>query len=299
MILVTGATGYIGQRLVRRLVEQGERPRCLVRDPQKASSLFPGEQVEIAQGDTTRPASLLAALPGVDTIVHAAFITADRKERPGNRYDETNVQGTANLIKAATEAGATRIVEVSGLGTRPARPGSYMQGRYLAEKMLKESQLDWTIIQPSVLFGKQAPFIKGLADLIRSSPVVPLIGGGKVMFQPIDVEDVVSVVTRVLVEPERTSRRTFTIGGPDYYSFTQIIDMLLHTMQKTRLKVPAPRPLVGLGAAAMEAVLPRPPLTRAALTLFSFDNTTDLNSVEREFGFTPMAFARFLQEQGI
>ena len=135
------------------------------------------------------------------------------------------------------------MIEVSGLGTRPAKPGSYMQGRYLAEKMLKESQLDWTIIQPSVLFGKQAPFIKGLADLIRSSPVVPLIGGGKVMFQPIYVEDVVSVVTRVLAEPERASRRTFTIGGPDYYSFTQIIDALLRTMRKTRLKVPAPRPL--------------------------------------------------------
>lgn len=299
MILVAGSTGYIGQHLVRRLVEQGERPRCLVRDPQKARELFPGEMVEVVQGDTTQPATLVAAVQGVDTLVHAAFITADRKERPGSQYDATNVQGTANLIKAATEAGVRRMIELSGLGTRPDRPGSYMQGRYLAEQMLKESQLDWTIIQPSVLFGKQAPFIKGLADLIKSSPVVPLIGGGKMMFQPIYVEDVVSVVTRVLAEPERTNRRTFTIGGPDYYSFTQIIDALLRTMHKTRLKAPAPRFLVGAGAAVMEAILPRPPLTKAAMTLFSFDNTTDLNSVEREFGFTPMAFARFLQEQGI
>lgn len=294
MLLITGATGYIGQHVVRRLVAQGEHPRCLVRTPQKAARLFPGAELEIVQGDTTDPASLAEAVQGVDTIVHAAFITADRKEGPGNRYAETNVQGTANLIKAAQEANVRRIIEISGLGTRSAKAGSYMQGRYLAEKQLKESMLDWTIIQPSVLFGKDAPFIKGLSDLIRSSPVVPLIGGGKIMFQPIYVEDVASVVLWVLAEPERSSRQTFTIGGPAYYSFTQIIDALLHSMHKTRLKVPAPRPLVGIGAALMEAVLPKPPLTKAAMALFAFDNTTDLNSIERQFGFSPMSFTQFL-----
>lgn len=298
MILITGATGYIGQHVVKRLVAQGERPRCLVRDPQKAARLFPGAEIEIARGDTTDLASLAEAVRGVDTIVHAAFMTADRKEGPGNRYAKTNVQGTANLIKAAEEAGVRRMIEISGLGTKAAKPGSYMQGRYLAEKQLKESALDWTIIQPSVLFGKDAPFIKGLSDLIRSSPVVPLIGGGKMMFQPIYVEDVARVVLWVLAEPERSSKQTFTIGGPAYYSFTQIIDALLHSMHKTRLKVPAPRPLVGVGAAVMEAILPLPPLTKAAMALFAFDNITDLNSVERQFGFTPMSLTRFLEEQG-
>ncbi|SRR5579875_99436 len=299
MICVTGSTGYIGRHLVRRLVEQGERPRCLVRDPQKAARLLPVQQAEMVQGDTTQPASLVEALKGVDTVVHAAFITADKKEGPGNRYVATNVQGTANLIRAAEEAGVGRVVEMSGLGTRPDKPGSYMQGRYLAEQMLKESKLDWTIIQPSVLFGKDAPFIKGLVDLIQTSPIVPLIGGGTMMFQPIYVEDVVRVVLRVLAEPESSRRKTFTIGGPEYYSFTQMIDTLLHALHKTRLKAPAPRPLVGIGAAVMETVLPKPPLTKAAMTLFSFDNTTDLNSVERDFGFAPMSFTRFLEEQGL
>lgn len=299
MILVTGSTGYIGQHLVRRLVAQGETPRCLVRDPAKAVSLFPGASIEVVKGNTTDASTLGEAVKGVDTIVHAAFITADHKETPGNSYEETNVQGTARLIQAAEKAGVQRMIEMSGLGTRPDKAGSYMQGRYLAEKLLKESQLAWTIIQPSVLFGKNAPFIKGLADLVRSSPVVPLIGGGKMMFQPIYVEDVVSVVMKVLAEPERTRSQTYTIGGPAYYSFTQIIDELLHTLHKTRLKAPAPRLLVGTGAAVMEAVMPRPPLTRAAMTLFSFDNTTNLDSVEANFGFKPQSFTRFLAEQGL
>ena len=236
---------------------------------------------------------------GVDTIVHTAFITADHKQSTGNTYEVTNVQGTRNVIKAAKDPGVKRIIEMSGLGTRPDRPGSYMQGRYLAEQMLKESGLDWTIIQPSVLFGKNAPFIKGLSELINSSPVVPLIGGGKMLFQPIYVEDVVTVAMQVLQEPARTTGRTYIIGGPAYYSFTQVIDALLHAMHKTRIKAPAPALLVGIGAAVMEQVLPKPPLTKAAMTLFSFDNTTDLNSVERDFGFKPMSFTTYLQQQGV
>src|SRR5207248_11751206 len=138
------------------------------------------------------------------------------------------------------------IIELSGLGTRPDKPGSYMQGRYLAEKMLKESGLNWTIIQPSVLFGKNAPFIKGLTDLIHSSPVLPLIGGGKVMFQPIYVEDVVTVIIKVLEAPERTAGKIYTIGGPEYHTFTQVLDELLQAMKMKRAKVYAPTLFVGI-----------------------------------------------------
>src|SRR5579884_802409 len=161
MILVTGASGYIGRHLVARLVQEGEKPRCLVRNVKRAASILPAAGIELVQGDTTQLASLETAVQGVETIVHAAFLTADRKESAPHQYEKTNVEGTANLIQAAKKAGVRRIIEISGLGTRPDKPGSYMQGRYLAEQMLKESGLDWTIIQPSVLFGKDAPFIKG------------------------------------------------------------------------------------------------------------------------------------------
>src|SRR5437667_6400594 len=256
-------------------------------------------KVELVQSAKTLPDALHAAVQDVDTIIHAAFLTADRKQSTGNEYEKTNVQGTANLIKAAKKAGVKRIIEISGLGTKPDRPGSYMQGRYLSEKMLKESGLDWTIIQPSVLFGKNAPFIKGLVDLIRTAPVVPLIGSGKTMFQPIWVEDVITVIVKVLEDPEHTTKRTYTIGGPAYYSFTQIIDVLLKTMHKQRIKVLAPTPLVGIGATVMEAVLPHPPITKAAMTLFTFDNITDLQSVERDFGFIPMSFTTYMKERGV
>jgi NADH dehydrogenase len=299
MILVTGATGYIGSHLVKRLVAQGERPRCLVRDARKAARVLLADKIELTLGNTTKPSSLTAAVQGVDTIIHTAFLTADRKQAPGRRYEETNVNGTSNLIRAAREAGVKRIIEISGLGTKPDKTSSYMQGRYLAEKMLMDSDLAWTIIRPSVLFGKDAPFIKGLADLIHSSPVLPLIGGGKVMFQPIYVEDVVTVIVKVLEAPDRTAGKIYTIGGPEYYTFTQVLDELLQAMKMNRAKVYAPTPFVTIGAAVMEAVLPKPPLTKAAMTLFSFDNITDLNSVEHNFGFKPTSFHLYLSEHGV
>lgn len=299
MLLITGATGYIGRHLVSRLVERGEHPRCLVRDVQRAKNILPAEKVELVPGDTTQPASLEAAVRGIGTIVHAAFITADHKQSTANEYEKTNVEGTANLIRAAKAAGVQRTVEISGLGTKPDKPGSYMQGRYLAEKMLIDSGLNWTIIRPSVLFGKDAPFIKGLVDLIHTAPVLPLIGGGKTMFQPIYVEDVVSVIIKVLEDPARTNAHIYTIGGPAYYSFSQVFDILLNAMHTNRLKVYAPTPLVGVGAAVMQAVLPKPPLTTAAMTLFTFDNVTDLNSIERDFGFTPTSFKRYMEEHGV
>jgi uncharacterized protein YbjT (DUF2867 family) len=298
MLLLTGATGYIGRHLVARLIAQGEHPRCLVRNIGRARELL-GEQVELVQGATTRPETLAAALSDVDTVVHAAFLTADRKQSSENHYWETNVHGAANLVEAAQKAGVQRIIEISGLGTKPDKPGSYMQGRYLAERRLIDSRLDWTIIRPSVLFGDNAPFIKGLTDLIRTSPVVPLIGGGKMRFQPIYVEDVVSVIVKILADPAQTNGKIYTIGGPDYWTFTQIIDALLHATKKRRLKVYAPLPFVGMGAAALEIALPKPPLTRAAMALFSFDNITDLESVERDFGFQPLSFRDYLERHNI
>ena len=299
MILITGATGYIGQHLVTRLIAQGVRPRCLVRDMQRAAIMFPAGKVELVRGATTAPEALPTAVQGIETIVHAAFLTAEKKESPDNHYEETNVHGTANLINTAKAAGVKRIIEISGLGTKPDKSGSYMQGRYLAEQVLIGSGLDWTIIRPSVLFGKGAPFIKGLTDLLRTSPVIPLIGGGKTLFQPILVDDVVSIIIKVLEEPERTSKKIYTIGGPEYYSFSQVFDELLQATHQHKPKVYAPTPFVGIGAAVMEAVLPNPPLTKAAMTLFSFDNTTDLNSVERDFGFRPWSFHEYLRVNGV
>lgn len=299
MILVAGAGGFVGSHVVTRLASEGGPVRALVRDVDRAKQRLPTSGVEIVRGDTTNPETLDPACAGVETIIHSAFITADRKQGPGVNYYATNVEGTANLVAAAKRAGVRRIIVAGGLGTKPAAPGTYMQGRYLAEREVKGSGLGWSILGPSVQFGTGAAFFNGLADLIRQAPVVPMVGDGKRRFQPIWVEDVTTCLVKMAREPQTYDGKALDIGGPEIYTYARILDMLMGALGKRKLKVPGPLPLAALGAAVMEAVLPKPPITRAAIGLFTFDNVAELDSVQRHFGFAPLSLRTYLAEHGL
>jgi uncharacterized protein YbjT (DUF2867 family) len=298
MLLVTGAAGFVGSRLVARLAQEGERPRALVRDAAKAKKILPADGYDLFIGDTTLPSTMDAALAGADTVIHAAFITNERKQGPGVNYYQTNVLGTRNLVAAAKRVGVSRIIVLTGLGTMMRwTTGSYMHGRYEAVQNVRESGLAWSALGPSIMFGPGAAFFKGLSDLIRDVPVVvPMIGNGKVEFQPIWVEDVVTCLTKMAREPQRYDGRMIDVGGPEIYTYAQILDLLMAKLNKRHIKVPGPMPLARLGAGMMELILPRPPVTRAAMALFEFPNVTDIDAVEKNFGFTPRSLKSYLDE---
>ncbi len=300
MILVTGADGFVGRHLIARMADEEMPVRALVRDAARARRVLPVAGVEVVVGDTTRIDSLARAVAGVETVIHGAFITANRKPRAGVSYYQTNVLGTRHLVEAAKDAGVERIVVMGGLGTKPDKPGSYMQGRYDADQAVRNSGLAYSILGASVQFGPGSAFFAGLADLIRSPlPVVPMIGNGSLKFQPIWVEDVVSCLVRMTREPGRYDGRTIEVGGAEVYTYAQILDLLMAALKKRKLKVPGPMPIAALGAAAMQLALRNPPITVAALGLFDFDNVaSSLDVVEREFGFKAMAYRDYLAKNG-
>jgi len=299
MIVVTGADGFVGRHIIARLAAEGERPRAMVRGPERARRVLPANGVELAQGDTTRPETLDAVLDGVETVIHCAFIVANRKQGPGVNYYATNVRGTRNLVAAAKRAGVRRIVVMGGLGTKPSHRDAYLQGRYEADEAVRQSGLAWSILGPSVQFGPGSPFIVGLADLIRSMPVVPMIGSGGRKFQPIWVEDVVTCALKMVREPERYDGRAIEVGGPEVITYAQLLDLLMRAMHTKKLKVPGPVPFARIGAGLMELALPAPPITRAAIGLFAFDNVTDRDAVERDFGFQPMSLRDYFAQHGV
>ena len=292
MILVTGATGFVGRHLVDRLAPGGG-VRALVR---RESGLPAG--VEAVRGDITEPETLPAALEGVATVVHAAAITGDRKEPYRGAYDAVNHHGTANLRAAARAAGVRRLVVVSGLGTRPAPPGSYMATRWAAEEAVRASGIPFVILQPSVLFGDGAPFVSALAGLSRVSPVVPVIGSGRLRFQPLWVEDLVTCIESACTG-DGLLGRTQPLGGPAHVTFREVMQIIGEATGRRRPIVPLPLALARVQAALMTAVLPRPPLTPAALELFGFDNTTEVDIVQRVFGFRPRDFREHLLANGV
>jgi uncharacterized protein YbjT (DUF2867 family) len=296
MILVTGASGFIGAHVVRRLHQTGAGPiRAMVRDRSKASAL---DGVDVVEADLTRPQTLAAAVAGVDVIIHAAAITANLKEPYPGAYDAINRGGTENLVAAAAAAGVSRIVVMSGLGTKPAPKGTYMATRWGLEEAVRNSGIPYVILQPSVLFGDGAEFIAALSRLARVSPVLPLLGGGSVRFQPLWVEDLVScVVASVKGGPPLNT--AVPLGGSEYATFKEVMQTICEAMSIRRVMVPLPLPVARLQARLMAAVLPNPPLTPATLELFSFDNSTDLDAVDRHFGFHPRGFREHLRAHGI
>src|SRR6202171_2585863 len=296
MILVTGANGFIGTHVVRRLHETGVGPiRAMVRIRSKAR--IP-DGVDVVEADLTRPQSLGPAVAGVEAIVHAAAITANLKEPYPGAYDAIKRGGTENLVGAARAAGVTRMVVMSGLGTRPAPKGTYMATRWGLEEAVRNSGLSHVILQPSVLFGDGAEFVAALSRLARVSPVLPLLGGGNVRFQPLWVEDLVTcLVACVEGGPQVTG--AVPRGGSEYATFKEVMQTICAAMSVRRLMVPLRLPIARVQARLMAAVLPNPPLTPATLELFSFDNSTDLDAVDRNFGFHARGFREHLRAHGI
>jgi uncharacterized protein YbjT (DUF2867 family) len=298
MNLVIGSTGFIGQHLVKQLVAKYPgQVRAMVRPGKKKQLLAGIKGLEIVEGDILDRESLDRAMVGVDTLFYFAAITGNIKNK-GNIYWKVNVEGTRNAVAAAEKAGVRRLVLGGGLGTVEGKEGSYMRTRWLMEEAVRNSKLKWVIVQPSILFGEGSEFFEAQARIMKLLPVAVLIGGGKARFQPIHVEDVARA-TILAAEQDDKVGRTIKLGGPEYYNYTELVNLILKTIKKKRLKLPLPLWFMNLNAIALN-VLPKPPLTPATIELFAFDNTTpDLNIIENEFGFKPARLKPYLERHGI
>lgn len=295
MILVTGGSGFVGSHLLRRLAAEGT-PACgMVREA--AAARLP-DGVQARQADLTRFESLTAALAGITTVIHAAAITGNLKEPYAGAYDRVNRAGTENLMRAAKEAGVERVVLLSGLGTRPAPAGSYMATRWAMEEAVRGGGIPWQILQPSVLFGDGAEFVAALARLARTSPVLPVLGSGELRFQPLWIEDLVTCLVASAGDAFREGE-AIPLGGSEFVTFRQIVRTICRVLKLRRALVPLPLPIARVQARLMAIALPNPPLVPATLELFSFENATQLDAVDRNFGFHPAGFTEHLERMGV
>ena len=284
MILVTGGTGFIGPKVVHALRAAGRDVRCLVRRPARAGTLKTWG-CELAAGDVTDPESLKEAVAGCDTVVHLVAIIAGK---PAD-FERVMIGGTQSLLAAAQEAGVTRFVLMSALGTNDETKNlvPYYGAKWEMEQATKASGLDHVIFRPSFVFGRDGGVLPLFIRQVRWSPVTPVVGDGERRLQPVWVEDVAAYFAKAVDLPG-AANRTFELGGPDRVTWNELYERIARTLGKRRPQLHLPVRLMRVGAAAAE-LLPRPPITRDQLTMLEAgDNVGDIAPAVETFGIDPL-----------
>lgn len=287
MVLVTGATGFVGRALLRQLTAERREVGCLLR-PSSQERHLPQGEVHIATGTLQDLPALRVAMQGVDTVIH---LVGARREQDGYTAEWINHQGTVNLVEAVLDAEVRHIIYLSHIHADRNSAYPLLRSKGAAEEAIRSSGLSYTILRSSPIFGPRDSFTTTLAMLIKTIPLVfPVTGDGKTRFQPIHVDDVARCLAGCL-DTRQLEKVTLPIGGPQHLSYNEILSIVMETLGvhrlRLRLRMPAMRTLVRL----TESLFPNPPVSREQLDLFSVDNTTDLGNVPRNFDFEPRRFA--------
>ena len=278
MILVTGATGFVGGHVVHALRADQHDVRCLVRDRRKAETLE-AWGCELVEGDMTNPASVRAAVAGCDTIVHLVAIRQGREEQ----FRRIMVDGTRALLAASTEAGVKRFVLMSALGTGPDTKDlvPYYGAKWKEEQDVKASGIPYVIFRPSFIFARDGGILPTFVKLAKLTPVTPIIGSGRQRIQPIWADDVAAYFAKA-VDLDAATNGTFELGGPDAVTWNELWERLKRALGQRRPSVHVPIALAKLNALVTERLPGNIPLTRDLLKMLEHgDNVvTDTSAVE-------------------
>ncbi|HEX6665482.1 MAG TPA: NAD(P)H-binding protein [Solirubrobacterales bacterium] len=248
MLLLTGATGSIGSRLLPLLLEAGEDVRCLVREPRRLGQQRVDVQIALGDlGDLSDPYLVRQALRGVDTVVHLA---ATIRDQPPKRIEELNGLATVRLLRAAERSGVRRFVFFSALDAHAAQRTRFFRAKWLAEQAVRSSPLETSVFAPSIVYDRTDPWIT-LLRRFSFLPVLPVSGHGDARFQPIWAADAARCVVAAL---GGEMRPRYELAGPETLSYDQMSDLVSRIAGRPRPLVHLPLPLVRSGLIGLRSV---------------------------------------------
>lgn len=287
MILVSGATGFIGRTLVRQLSSIGYPLRALIRPSPRTPRLPKGVPVEVAVVSLADKPGLRAALRGVETVFHLASA-----ENQGSRGDllTTDIQGTENLVEAAADAGVDRIVYLSHIGAARASAYPAFKAKGIAEEHIRSDKVPYTILRTSLVYGPEDHFTNNLARLIRSSlGIFPIPAGGRTVVQPVWVEDLVTCMLWSL-DNDNTINQVYELGGSEFFTLQQILETIMDVTHRNRFLLPLSPTTLRALTVFLEGVLPNFPISSFWLDYFAVNRTCAIDSMPRYFGLMPARF---------
>jgi uncharacterized protein YbjT (DUF2867 family) len=277
-IAVLGGTGFLGTRLVARLIKDGHRVTVLSRDREQHKHLLVLPGLTLENCDVYAEAQLSERFRGKDVVINLVGILNERGFGGGG-FRRAHTDLTRGVLQAARSAGVTRLLQVSALKAAADAPSYYLRTKGEAENLIRESSaaLDWTIFQPSVMFGPGDSFLNRFAGLLAVIPWILPLARPNARFQPVLVDDVVEAI-RSCLHGGTCSRQSYELGGPQIYSLREIVALVAKLIGRRRWILGLPDALGRFQGLIMDFVPGRP---------FSSDNYRSLtvDSVCSEDGF--------------
>ena len=293
LVTVFGGSGFLGRHVVRALAKLGYRVRVAVRRPELAGFLQPQGrvgQIHAVQANVRHPASVEAAAREADVVINLVGILFERGRQT---FDAVQSTGAETVALATASVGA-RMIQVSAIGADESAPSRYARSKALGEKLVLSAAPSAVILRPSVLFGPEDDFFNKFAAIARFSPALPLVGGGHTRFQPIFAGDVASAIVAA-IEGHAKDGEIYEVGGPEVYSFKELMRFMLATVGRQRLLIPIPFALAKFQAGLLQ-LMPKPLLTPDQVELLR-DDAVVSDKAKREgrtleaLGVEPLAMA--------
>lgn len=237
--VVTGAFGFTGQQIAKRLLLRGERVRTLTNHPQPGSQLF--RQLQVCPLDFGNIGQLTESLRGATVLYNTYWVRFPY----GDASHETAVQNTKALIRAAEAAGVRRIVHISITNPSTDSPLSYFKGKAELELAIQASAMSYAILRPAVLFGEGDILINNIAFMLRRFPVFAIPGRGAYRVQPVFVEDLAELA---VASGQTSDNYVVDAVGPETYTYTELVGMVRSALGSNSLVVHLPAGMVRLAS---------------------------------------------------
>ena len=284
-VLVTGGTGVVGQAAVTELLKQGYAIRLLSRSAEEGAKELPAG-VEPWPATICDQNELRGCAEGCDLVVHVAGIMEESP--PSTTYETVNVEGTRLILREAERCKVGRFIYISSLGAE-AGTSPYHRSKRRAEEIVRGFAGGWIILRPGNVYGPDDDVISLLLTMVRSFPVVPVIGGGDDKFQPIWVEDLAAALSESIRRTDLHGR-VLELAGEERTSLNELIDKMSEITGRNPARVPIPPFLASAGITLASLVGLKVPLTESQLTMLSEGNvirTPGTNALTGVFGIKP------------
>lgn len=286
-VLILGGSGFIGSAVAERLTEDEAALTIPTRHLERARHLMVLPEADVVEADIHDPATLERLLHGQDAVVNLVGVLHSRPGDPyGPDFARAHVELPTKLVAACQRAGVGRLVHVSALGAGSDAPSEYQRSKADGEAAIRTAGrgLGWTILRPSVVFGRDDHLLNLFDRLLRRFPVLPL-AGAECRFQPVWVDDVAEVVARCLTEADAIGQ-TFDVAGPRVYTLAQLVRYVGRLTGHWRPMLPLPEGLAMLQAGLME-LAPRPLMSRDNVRSLQRDSVA--GGAPLPFGLSPRA----------